>query len=49
MQLFLRELQRPCAVVNLDFANDGVPYDTAIDVRDLITLEVRKVSLRLHY
>jgi len=32
-------LGRKCAIINLDFANDHVPYKPAVDVRDLCTLE----------
>lgn len=34
----LTALQRPIAVVNLDPANDSVPYPCAIDISSLITL-----------
>lgn len=27
-------------IINLDFANDHVPYDVSVDVRDLVSLEV---------
>ena len=37
--MFLEAINRPCAVVNMDFANDVLPYEVAIDVRDLISLE----------
>lgn len=30
---------RPCAVVNLDPANDHTSYKSALDIRDLIPLE----------
>lgn len=39
MQQFLTLLGRQVAVVNLDPANDCLPYDCAIDVRELISLE----------
>ena len=39
MKQFLDELSRECNVVNLDFANDCVPYDVSVDVRELIDLE----------
>jgi Conserved hypothetical ATP binding protein len=32
-------LGRQAAVVNLDPANDALPYECAVDVRDLISLE----------
>lgn len=38
MQQYLKALGRPVAVVNLDPANDSVPYECAIDVMELITL-----------
>ena len=37
-QLF-NALKRPIAVVNLDPANDNIPYPCAIDISSLITLE----------
>lgn len=37
-QLFTA-LNRPLAVVNLDPANDNIPYPCAIDISNLITLE----------
>ncbi|TEB29853.1 hypothetical protein FA13DRAFT_1792783 [Coprinellus micaceus] len=37
-QLFTA-LNRPIAVVNLDPANDNIPYPCAIDISDLITLQ----------
>jgi GPN-loop GTPase len=39
MKQFLDELGRTCDVINLDFANDHVPYETSIDVRDLVELD----------
>lgn len=39
MQQFLTLLGRKVAVVNLDPANDRLPYECAIDVRELISLE----------
>ena len=41
MHQFLTALGRSAAIINLDFANDKVPYTAAIDVRDLLKLEVR--------
>ena len=32
-------MKRPCAIVNMDFANDRLIYKAAIDVRELISLE----------
>jgi hypothetical protein len=39
MKQFLDELGRTCDIVNLDFANDHVPYEIAIDVRELVDLD----------
>jgi len=39
MAQFLRGLGRKVAVVNLDPANDGLPYECACDVRELISLD----------
>ena len=39
MQQYLGLLGRKVAVVNLDPANDVLPYDCAVDVRDLVSLE----------
>lgn len=39
IQMFCRQLGRRCEVVNLDFANDELPYSAVIDVRDLVALE----------
>ena len=41
MQMFIEAVGRNCKVVNLDFANDNLPYTPAIDVRELVSLEVR--------
>ena len=40
MKMFIDELGRKCEIVNLDFANDTLPYIPAIDVRDLVSLQV---------
>jgi GPN-loop GTPase len=37
-QLF-NALNRPIAIVNLDPANDNIPYSCAIDISSLVTLE----------
>jgi GPN-loop GTPase len=47
MQMFVEAVGRSCKVVNLDFANDSVPYTPAIDVRELVSLEVRRESDQL--
>lgn len=39
MQMFLDSIERKTAIINLDFANDRLPYKPSIDVRDLITLQ----------
>jgi hypothetical protein len=38
--MFLNEINRKCDIINLDFANDKLPYQPSVDVRDLISLEV---------
>jgi hypothetical protein len=40
MQQITEQVDRKCAIINLDFANDQVPYTPAIDVRDFLTLQV---------
>ena len=40
MKMFLEAIGRNCIIINLDFANDKIPYEAAIDIRDLISLEV---------
>ena len=47
MLQFLTALDRRAVVINMDFANDAVPYTTAIDVRELITLETAMKDERL--
>ena len=39
MAQFLRTLGRPVAIVNLDPANDELPYKSDIDISDLVCLE----------
>ena len=39
MKMYLESLGRSCSVINLDFANDSLPFDVNIDVRELISLE----------
>lgn len=39
MKMFIDELGRKCDIVNLDFANDILPYTPSVDVRDLISLQ----------
>ncbi|KAJ3124786.1 GPN-loop GTPase 2 [Nowakowskiella sp. JEL0407] len=44
---FLRAANRPTAVVNLDPANDLLPYECDIDIRELVTLEDVAEDLKL--
>jgi hypothetical protein len=39
MQQFMRAAGRKVAVVNLDPANDELPYDAAVDISELVALE----------
>ena len=39
MQQFLQSLGRKVSIVNLDPANDALPYKAAVDISELITLE----------
>lgn len=39
MHQFLSAIGRKCSVVNLDPANDALPYPCALDVRALVKLE----------
>eukprot|EP00812_Abedinium_dasypus_P008384 NODE_2149_length_986_cov_279.767991.p2 GENE.NODE_2149_length_986_cov_279.767991~~NODE_2149_length_986_cov_279.767991.p2 ORF type:complete len:299 (+),score=126.38 NODE_2149_length_986_cov_279.767991:63-959(+) len=39
MQQLLTALKRPVAVVNLDPANDELPYDCCINIRELVNVE----------
>jgi GTPase SAR1 family protein len=48
MSLFALSLGRQCAIVNLDFANDILPYTPTIDVRELVSQEVCTVSVLWH-
>ncbi|KAL7062795.1 hypothetical protein AAHC03_0845 [Spirometra sp. Aus1] len=47
MQEFLLQLGRNVAVVNLDPANDTLPYTCAVDLKDLIRLDEVMQSLHL--
>lgn len=40
MQMFCQEIGRKAAIINLDFANDALPYKATIDVRQFLTLQV---------
>lgn len=39
LQQFLRAVDRPCSVANLDPANDNIPYEADFDVRELVDVE----------
>lgn len=39
LQQFFALTGRRCAVVNLDPANDELPYDCSVDIRDLVSLD----------
>jgi len=39
MQMLLSAMKRPCILVNLDPANDDLPYECAIDIRELVNVE----------
>lgn len=39
MQQYLRAVGRPVALVNLDPANDVLPYTPDVDIADLVALE----------
>ena len=39
MHQFLSAIGRKCSVVNLDPANDELPYPCALDIRGLVKLE----------
>ena len=39
MQQYLQLIGRKVAVINLDPANDALPYDCSIDLADLVSLE----------
>jgi GTPase SAR1 family protein len=47
MAQFLRGLGRKTCIVNIDPANDNVPYEADIDIADLIQLEEVMESLKL--
>lgn len=38
MKEFLKSINRKCAIVNIDPANDSLPYDCEVDLRDLVKL-----------
>ena len=39
MQQFMKAIGRECCVINLDPANDFIPYDCQIDINELVTVE----------
>ena len=47
MQQYLRLLGRTASVINLDPANDLLPYDCAVDISDLVSLEQVMEQYRL--
>lgn len=47
MQEFLSAIGRKVAVVNLDPANEGIPYQCAVDISELITLADVMENLKL--
>ena len=36
---YLRSINRPCMIINLDPANEKLPYKPDVDINDLVTLE----------
>ena len=47
MQQYLQLLGRKVAVINLDPANDSLPYEVAVDVGELVSLEAVMESVKL--
>ena len=47
MQEFMSQLGRKVVVVNMDPANDGLPYECAVDVSELVTLDDVMENLKL--
>lgn len=43
MQQLTTQIERKTILINLDFANDALPYTVAIDVRDFLTLQVSPI------
>merc|ERR1712000_738078 len=39
MSQMLKSIKRPFSVINLDPGNDNIPYDCAVDIKDLIQVE----------
>lgn len=47
LQQYLSLLGRKCAIINLDPANDQLPYECAVNISDLVTLEEVQTHHRL--
>lgn len=47
MQQFLTSLGRKVVVVNMDPANEGIPYSCAVDISELVTLDDVMENLKL--
>lgn len=47
MQQFLTNLGRKVVVVNMDPANEGTPYQCAVDISELVTLDDVMENLKL--
>ena len=47
LQHYFALIGRPAAVINLDPANDCLPYEASVDIRDLVSLEEVIASLGL--
>lgn len=47
MQQYLQLTGRKVAVMNLDPANDALPYDCSVDIADLVSLDAVMTSLHL--
>ena len=47
MQQFLSLMGRKTVIVNLDPANDSLPYECSIDIADLVSLEEVQNSIKL--
>lgn len=39
LQQFMRAIDRPCSAINLDPANDNIPYEADVDVRELVNID----------
>lgn len=47
MQQFLSLMGRKTVIVNLDPANDSLPYERSVDIADLVSLEEVQNSIKL--